>query len=101
VREGIEDGWYLSMLESELSQIRSPSKAAEHAEALLDRLKNRIPDDFSQYFERARRYDPTPGPPKNFAITPEEMDTIRAEIAEAIIGLRESNSATKGCTSQC
>jgi len=88
VREGIEDGWYLDMLESELSRAPDGSPAAKRARALLDRLRRQIPEDFSRYFERARRYDPNPGPPKKFAITPEEIAAIRAEVAEAIVQLR-------------
>jgi len=88
VREGIEDGWYLGMLEWQLARAPAASSAAKSARALIDRLKAQIPQDFSRYYERARRYDPEPGPPKPFAITPEEMDAIRAEVAEAIAALR-------------
>jgi hypothetical protein len=84
VREGVEDGWYLKMLEWALERAAGPSKATEKAVRLLERLKMRVPLEFSRYFGRARRYDPQPGPPKEFSIKPEEMAAIREEVATAI-----------------
>jgi hypothetical protein len=85
IREGIKDGWYLRMLEKELAKAPADSPSALKGRALLDRLRQRIPEQYSQYWEPARSYDP---PKAKFSITPEELEAIRGALADAIAQLR-------------
>ncbi len=84
VREGVEDGWYLATLEQELAKASPDSGPAVAAAVLIDELRERIPEDYSQYFNhrwaagRPKAVEPT------FKITPEELVEIRLRIAEAI-----------------
>jgi hypothetical protein len=93
VREGVHDGWYLYMLEDEIKRAPAGSAAAKAAAAYLDSLRKRIPDEFSRYYTPAQRYDPEPGSKTEFSITPEEIASIRAEVAEAIARIQAERLA--------
>lgn len=88
VREGIQDGWYLYMLEDEIRRAPAGSAAARAAAAYVAGLRKRIPDEFSRFFTRAQRYDPEPGDRTPYSITPEEMAALRLEVAKHIAALK-------------